>query len=102
MWRPRAGWSCEAVPQKGASLEQQIAELRGEVAALEHLRDEVADLQREIVILRPPHFDLTPPQTVPPAPSPPPDNHLPGYQLPGSQRPDLSLLQRTGRMREPD
>ena len=76
-----AGWSCEAVPQKGASLEQQIAELRGEVAALEHLRDEVADLQREIVILRPPHFDLTPPQTVPPAPSPPPDNHTGGITL---------------------
>lgn len=52
-----AGWSCEAVPQKGASLEQQIAELR----------DEVAALQKEIAVLRaPPH--PVPPQTVPPMP----------------------------------
>jgi len=53
-----AGWSCEAVPQKGASLEQQIGELR----------DEVAALQKEISALRAPPPHPVPPQTVPPTP----------------------------------
>lgn len=58
-----AGWSCEAVPQKGASLEQQIAELR----------DAVAGLRKEVAALRapPPPAPPVPPQTVPPAPPPP-------------------------------
>lgn len=62
-----AGWSCEAVPQKGASLEQQIAELR----------DAVAELRKEVAALRaPPSPPLPPPHPVPPQtvpPTPPPD-----------------------------
>jgi hypothetical protein len=58
-----AGWSCEGVPQKGASLEQQIAALRDEVDAL---RKEVAALRTP-----PPPPHPVPPQTVPPAPQQP-------------------------------
>lgn len=58
-----AGWSCEGVPQKGASLEQQIAALR----------DEVEALRKEIAALRapPPPPHPVPPQTVPPTPQQP-------------------------------
>lgn len=59
-----AGWSCEAVPQKGASLEQQIAALREEVEAL---RKEVAALRAP----PPPPPHPVPPQTVPPTPQQP-------------------------------
>jgi hypothetical protein len=57
-----AGWSCEGVPQQGASLEQQIAALRDEVDAL---RKEVAALRAP-----PPPPHPVPPQTVPPTPRP--------------------------------
>ena len=59
-----AGWSCEGVPQKGASLEQQIAALRDEVEAL---RKEVAALRAP----PPPPPHPVPPQTVPPTPQQP-------------------------------
>ena len=60
------GWSCEAVPQKGASLEQQIAALRDEV---ETLRKEVTALRAPPPPPPPPH--PVPPQTVPPTPQQP-------------------------------
>jgi len=62
-----AGWSCEGVPQKGASLEQQIAALRDEVEAL---RKEVAALRAPPPPPPPPPHPV-PPQTVPPTPQQP-------------------------------
>jgi hypothetical protein len=76
-----AGWSCEAVPENRASLEQQIAQLRDEVADLQHLRDEVAELKREIATRLPPR--LRPPETVPPSPPPAPPPPPPADQRGG-------------------
>jgi hypothetical protein len=58
------GWSCEAVPEQRASLEQQIAQLRDEVAGLEM---EIARLRTPPPPPAPPPHPV-PPQTVPPSP----------------------------------
>ncbi len=63
-------WSCEAVAENRAALEQQIDELRNELTGA---KAEIAALKREIANLNkppPPPPHPTPPQTVPPTPSP--------------------------------
>jgi DNA polymerase III gamma/tau subunit len=81
------GWSCEAVPEKRASLEKQIDDLRAEVTAA---KSEIAALKQEVATLRapPPPPHPVPPQTVPP--SPPPGDRTGGITLTLPNHEDLA------------
>lgn len=65
-----AGWACQAVPEKQAALEADVARLKDELSSIKdlkaeisQLRDEVASLKRDVAALKAP----------PPPPRPPAD-----------------------------
>jgi hypothetical protein len=62
--RQEQSWGCEAVPEHRAALERKIANLQGVIGGL---KQQVADLQKEIAALR--------------APPPPPPDHNSGLEL---------------------